>query len=194
MKTKLLILLLASISIANAAVTISGTAIRDAGGDDAGITSGDFAVFVLSLDGSTIEASDFSITEGDDLTASATYGANFQIIDTTAASAFLGTVSVGTTSALTLGSGVDTNDYFAVLTFGSASTTAAAGSFSVFTDGNWQLPADSVTVTFGTEIAQLTDVGPNTIGSVIAVPEPSTYAALAGLCALGAVMVRRRRA
>ncbi len=28
----------------------------------------------------------------------------------------------------------------------------------------------------------------------VAVPEPSTFAALAGLCALGAVMVRRRRA
>tara|TARA_B110000208_G_scaffold165490_1_gene203723 strand:+ start:524 stop:1105 length:582 start_codon:yes stop_codon:yes gene_type:complete len=193
MKTKLLILLLASISIANAAVTISGTAIRDAGGDDAGITSGDFAVFVLSLDGSTIEASDFSFTAGDDLTAGATYGANFQIIDTTGASAFLGTVSVGTTSALTLGGGVDTNDYFAVLTFGSASTTAAAaGSYSVFTDGDWKLPADSVTVTFGTEIAQLTNVGPNTTG--IVVPEPSTYAALAGLCALSFVLVRRRRA
>ena len=31
-------------------------------------------------------------------------------------------------------------------------------------------------------------------GSLAAVPEPSTFAALAGLCALGAVMVRRRRA
>jgi hypothetical protein len=30
--------------------------------------------------------------------------------------------------------------------------------------------------------------------SLAAVPEPSTFAALAGLCALGAVMVRRRRA
>ena len=30
--------------------------------------------------------------------------------------------------------------------------------------------------------------------AVVAVPEPSTFAALAGLCALGAVMVRRRRA
>ena len=30
--------------------------------------------------------------------------------------------------------------------------------------------------------------------NVIAIPEPSTFAALAGLCALGAVMVRRRRA
>lgn len=30
--------------------------------------------------------------------------------------------------------------------------------------------------------------------SAVAVPEPSTFAALAGLCALGAVMVRRRRA
>ena len=30
--------------------------------------------------------------------------------------------------------------------------------------------------------------------SLVAVPEPSAFAALAGLCALGAVMVRRRRA
>jgi hypothetical protein len=42
--------------------------------------------------------------------------------------------------------------------------------------------------------------GQNAFGSpsfnlvAVAVPEPSTYAALAGLCALGAVMVRRRRA
>jgi len=33
-----------------------------------------------------------------------------------------------------------------------------------------------------------------TMLSTVAVPEPSTFAALAGLCALGAVMVRRRRA
>jgi len=33
-----------------------------------------------------------------------------------------------------------------------------------------------------------------TMLSTTAVPEPSTFAALAGLCALGAVMVRRRRA
>jgi hypothetical protein len=44
-----------------------------------------------------------------------------------------------------------------------------------------------------------TDFGGGTSGSGVsftltAVPEPSTFAALAGLCALGAVMVRRRRA
>jgi len=191
MKTKILLSLFASLSIASAGVTISGTAIRD---DIAasGIASGDAAFLVLSLDGSTIEASDFAFTAGDDLTSNATYGANFELVVATAASSFLATVSVGTTTAIDLSGGVDTDDYFAFLTFGSSSTTAEAGSFSVFTANDWQLPVDGLTSTFGTELAQLVNVGPTTTGTVV--PEPSTYAALAGLCALGAVALRRRRA
>ena len=48
------------------------------------------------------------------------------------------------------------------------------------------------------EIGGSTLAGTNGLGfsnfPATAVPEPSTFAALAGLCALGAVMVRRRRA
>ena len=52
-----------------------------------------------------------------------------------------------------------------------------------------------VTVTDGQGINFLGGFNGNGVSITLsAVPEPSTFAALAGLCALGAVMVRRRRA
>jgi hypothetical protein len=84
---------------------------------------------------------------------------------------------------------------------------ASATSYSIFGDSGWAaLPAAGTPPA----VANLLTLAPDNIvvGSfaasstsgtlsgitTTAVPEPSTFAALAGLCALGAVMVRRRRA
>ena len=84
---------------------------------------------------------------------------------------------------------------------------ASATSYSIFGDTGWAaLPAGGIPA----PVANLLTLAPDNIvvGSfaasgtsgtlsgitTTAVPEPSTFAALAGLCALGAVMVRRRRA
>lgn len=73
-----------------------------------------------------------------------------------------------------------------------ASVTSSAGkAFGFHTHASWVVPAsEAANETFGgifTTLAGITSTG-------TVVPEPSTYAALAGLCALSFVMVRRRRA
>lgn len=186
-KTKLLAVLLASASIANAAVTISGTALLNS----VGLSNTDLAVFIVSLDGSSIEGSDFGLTAGDDLTSSASYGANFQIIATTNAADFFGSTSVATTTNVTFAGSLGQDDPFAILTFSGNSTTAAVGSFNVWSDASWDMPIDGITENFGTELVQIGAVGPGSLGTVV--PEPSSYAALAGLLALGCVALRRRK-
>ena len=188
-KTKLLAWLLASASISNAAVTISGTALQDS----TGLADTDLAVFIVSLDGSSIEGSDFSLTAGDDLTSSASYGANFQIIRSTNAADFFGSITVSGTINVTFSGSLGQDDPFAILTFSGNSTTAAAGSFSVWSDASWNMPIDGITENFGTELAQIGAVGPGSVGTVAPIPEPSSYAALAGLLALGCVALRRRK-
>ena len=74
-----------------------------------------------------------------------------------------------------------------------ANAGADVSFFSVLTDGGVFTLA-----TFDSSIDG-TDPDPSAFQAqyttfAVAVPEPSTFAALAGLCALGAVMVRRRRA
>lgn len=57
---------------------------------------------------------------------------------------------------------------------------------------DFTLPSNDAGVfTFGSEQSQLNGLDGNQF-SVVAVPEPSTYATLAGLFALSWVMVRRR--
>jgi hypothetical protein len=91
------------------------------------------------------------------------------------------------------------------LTTGSASV-ANGQSYGLLTDASWVAPSDGfVSETY--QVISASALGffaPNATtlavsdvqsqASFTVVPEPSTFAALAGLCALGAVMVRRRRA
>jgi hypothetical protein len=84
---------------------------------------------------------------------------------------------------------------------------ASATSYSIFGDSGWAaLPAGGVPPTVANLLTLVPDnivvgsfAASGTSGTLsgittTAVPEPSTFAALAGLCALGVVMVRRRRA
>jgi hypothetical protein len=67
--------------------------------------------------------------------------------------------------------------------------TAAGSVFNSYVDNGWIL-ADGVS---GAEnFSQVFD-GTNTIVSAAPIPEPSTYALLGGLAALGSVMMRRRK-
>jgi hypothetical protein len=88
------------------------------------------------------------------------------------------------------GGGVDEGDTFAIIVFENSTTTVTAGdTYRIWSDGSWDVPADGLTETFGTELSQVTTAA-NFSGTVV--PEPSTFAAFAGLLALGFVMVRRR--
>jgi hypothetical protein len=179
---------LVSVAMLDAAVGISGTSLSNA----TGLSAGEVGVYVTS-DGTAF--SGISIAIGADILDSATYGAGFAVLGSnTAASGF------GSTT-LASGHGADfsfAGDSFALFVFESSTTTAVASDvYNVWSDASWALPsADGVSAAFsasptGTQIQQLS--GASTFsGSVV--PEPSTFAALAGLCALGAVMVRRRRA
>jgi len=77
-------------------------------------------------------------------------------------------------------------------TSGASVTTVGGEQFGILSDVDWTIPSnDAGTFSFGSEFSTVTGSANLTVA---AVPEPSTFAALAGLCALGAVMVRRRRA
>ena len=180
-----------SVSAAQATVTLSGTALLNAPGL---VLDQEFAVLVDNdgLGFGTLT----SLGAGLSTTDSATYGANFSWVsggDVTPLSSF----SVATVNeSITLGSGIDASDSFALLVFAASDgTTTASDSFAIWTDVSWLLPSEGAVSTFGGSgvLSQLSDAA-DFGGSVSAVPEPSTFAALAGLCALGAVMVRRRRA
>ena len=89
--------------------------------------------------------------------------------------------------------------WFPSLTVASAAPTAGAA-YGTFTDASWVIPADGSTVSFPFETVAIGGSLPDSAGvasltiagSVI--PEPSTYAALAGVAVLGLAALRRRRA
>jgi len=103
-------------------------------------------------------------------------------------------VASGNTNFSINDAGASAGYSFALLYFngtsGASVTTIGGEQFGFLTSGDWTIPAnDSGTFNFGSEFSTVTGSANLTV-----VPEPSTFAALAGLCALGAVMVRRRRA
>ena len=105
-------------------------------------------------------------------------------------------VASGNTNFSINDAGASAGYSFALLYFngtsGASVTTIGGEQFGFLTSGDWTIPAnDSGTFNFGSEFSAVTGSANLTVA---AVPEPSTFAALAGLCALGAVMVRRRRA
>lgn len=186
MLLKVLGVLLASSIVSQAAITISGTALLNT----SGVADGDLAVFLVSVDGTSFNGSSFNITEGADLTNSSTYGPSFTVITTEFASEFFGNISVSTTTAVSLTGGIDTGDAFGILTFDGGSTNASAGVFEIWTAANWDMPLDGITENFDIELTQLNSVGPSFTGTVV--PEPSSFALLAGCFGLAWVMVRRR--
>ena len=103
-------------------------------------------------------------------------------------------VASGNTNFSINDAGASAGYSFALLYFngtsGASVTTIGGEQFGFLTSGDWTIPANNAgTFGFGSEFSTVTGSANLTV-----VPEPSTFAALAGLCALGAVMVRRRRA
>jgi hypothetical protein len=90
--------------------------------------------------------------------------------------------------------GLSSGSEFALFLFdgvtGSSVTTVGGEAFGFHTGANWTVPAnDAGTYSFGAQFTPL--AGPvGAPGTVV--PEPSSYALLGGLLALGCVMLRRR--
>lgn len=84
------------------------------------------------------------------------------------------------TPAISLGSGVDTDDQFGIF------WSDGASAYGFVTAATALLPSQGATVDFSGTF----NSDPYTAGGTI--PEPSTYALLGGLFALGCVMLRRR--
>ena len=184
---KIFLSLFFTAAAANAAVTLSGTALKNVNG----VSAGDYAAFIVSTDGSAFDAASFSFAAGDDLGASSTYGPSFALIGTKLSQDVFGDVLVGSGFNFSLVSGVDTNDGFAIITFESSTSNVLAGdTYRIWTAADWDVSTDGQTESFNSQLIQLEAVSASSTGTVV--PEPSAFAAFAGVMALGFVMVRRR--
>ena len=179
-------LLLSSV-VANASITISGTSIVSSG--LFGLSTG---VVVVS-NSATFDVSLFNFDQSLEAGVSFTQGSSFNgytvlgnlPINNGGTNGILGS---GTT--YNLGTGVATGNEIGILAFAASTTETNIGdTFSIFT-GGWTVPADGANLTL-TGTGAPSFAGATGAGSV-AVPEPSSYALLGGLLALGCVMLRRR--
>lgn len=203
--------LVVSAVVAQATVTFNGTALVKV----PNISTGDVAYFIIdetnagfgnlgSINPNTSLFEAGTIYEGATFTIGGdSFGTAFTIVGTKTAT---GTTTVSVNSTFTnvpLGNGVDSGDKFALIVFETSTTTGVAGdTYRIFTDPTWVVPSDGFTVSFSNttagSFAQLgTTASPafmKTIAATSAVPEPSSFAALAGFAVLGLAASRRRRA
>ena len=175
--------LLLSAVAANASVTISGASIFNTAMN--GYSTG---VYVAS----SSNAFDVSLF---DFSGSLDFGISFATGSTFNGYTVLGSASIyaaGGSSVLTagitynLGGNVATGNEIGVLVFENSTTSIIGGdTWQVYTN-DWVVAAD------GSNLS-LTGTGAPFQGPpVVVVPEPSSYALLGGLLALGCVMLRRR--
>ena len=167
---------------ANASVTISGTSLFNA--EINGYSTG---VYVVSDSASFTETLMEDLLAGISFTQGTAIG-NYTVIGTA------GINPAGSSSALTagitfnLGGNVATGNEIGILAFNTSTTSTIGGDpYKVFTN-DWLVAADGANLS-------LTGGGPFTGASILpstVVPEPSSYALLGGLLALGCVMLRRR--
>jgi len=189
MKIKSLIAgLLLSAVAANASITISGTSIFSA--DLNGLTTG---IFVSSSSGA-FDVSLFNFAESLDAElpfASGTSFNGYTVLGSAPINPAGGNSALVSGVTYNLGAGVATGNEIGVLAFNNSTAETIGGeAFSIFT-GGWTVPADGANLglTGGSSPSFAGVTG--TLGTV-AVPEPSSYALLGGLLALGCVMLRRR--
>lgn len=188
MKTKETLLGLAFFLTAgslSAAVTISGTSLNNA----TGLSDGQVGVYVISNDG-TAFSSVTSLLSGVSITDSSTYGSSFTVLGSNTAATGFGATTLSSGHSINLSGGVDNGDSFGVFVFESSTGNTLAGdTFSVWSDASWVLPSDGAQSDFTNQLAQLSG-SPISTGTVV--PEPSSFALLAGVFGLAWVMVRRR--
>jgi len=82
----------------------------------------------------------------------------------------------------------DSGDDFAVIWFPDGSAASIGLPYGFFEDGGLVVPANAATTDFSASIGNSAKTA-----SFQVVPEPSLFAALAGVAALGVVILRRRR-
>ena len=189
MKIKSLIAgLLLSAVAANASITISGTSIFSA--DLNGLTTG---VFVSSSN-ATFDVTLFDYPESLEAGLSFASGTSFNgytVLGSAAINPAGGGSALVSGVTYNLGANVATGNEIGVLAFNNTTATTIAGeAFSVFT-GGWTVPADGANLSL-TGTGSPSFAGATGTSGTVAVPEPSAYALLGGLLALGCVMLRRR--
>ena len=191
-KISLFTLLLTLFAVNSHALTLSGSAAINL----TNFTDGNSAYLIVDTSGGdTLTSADF--TDGLTLSTGTTFGTNFYVAGEGVIVSLFNGQEFTFSLSLPLGTGsVAAADKYYIVGFSdysSASVTLAGGdTFGLATTADWTLPTnDGGTFTFGTEQTQLNGFDGNQF-SVVAVPEPSTYATLAGLFALSWVMVRRR--
>jgi hypothetical protein len=183
MKIKSLIAgLLLSAVAANASITMSGAALLNTNMD--GYST---AVYVSSDSGSFTESLMNDLVAGISLTQGTTIG-NYTILGTGGVNFANGPSVALAGVTYDLGGNVATGNEIGVLVFDNSTTSTVGGdAYQIYTN-DWLAPADGAN-------ASLTGAGPYTgaaFGTSAVVPEPSSYALLGGLLALGCVMLRRR--
>ena len=173
--------LLLSAVAANASVTISGTSLFNA--EINGYSTG---VYVVSDSASFTESLMEDLVAGISFTQYTAIG-DYTVIGTAPINLAGTSGSSALTAGITfnLGGNIATGNEIGILAFNTSTTSTVAGdAYKLFTN-DWLVQADSANLS-------LTGGGPFTGASVLTVPEPSAYPMLAGLIALGCVMLRRR--
>jgi len=185
MKIKSLIVgLLLSAVAANASIVLSGTSIFNTG-----LSGNSTGVYVVSSSGSFTESLMNDLVSGISFTAGTSIG-DYTVIGTGSINFAGGPSALDTSGGITynLGGNIAQDNEIGVLVFNSSTTSTIGGdAYDIYTN-DWFVPADGAN-------GSLTGGGPfqgAAFGSSTVVPEPSSYALLGGLLALGFVMLRRR--
>ena len=177
--------LLASFAMSQASTTISGTSLFNAE-----IFNHSTGVYISS-DSASFDESLFSTLDANTSFATGTLIGDYTVLGSGAvnnATSTQAALNAGVT--FDLGGNVATGNEIGLLVFNTSTISATSSDTYTIWTNDWLVAADGAN-------ASLTGAGPFTgvsSGNGVVVPEPSTYAALSGLLALGYVMVRRRRA
>lgn len=185
----------------HAAITFTGTAFSNA----PGISIGDVGVLIFDKNNTGFES--INLIAGSSITSSATYGENAQgnLFSVALDSSKIATNPVGALitlsgafSNVSISNGVDVGDKFAFVVFENSTTTVLEGDkYTIWTDLTWVVKPDG-TYAFNAnpnsaQYKQFTSTSSPLLSKTVPVPEPSSFAALAGLAAIGFVASRRRR-
>jgi hypothetical protein len=178
--------MLASFAVSQASITISGTSLFSSE-----IFDHSTGVYISS------NSASFDVSLFNELAADTSFATGTLIGDYTVLGSGAVNNATETQAALNagvtfdLGGQVATGNEIGLLVFNTSTIKGIAlDTYSIWTNG-WLVAADGAN-------QSLTGAGPfmgaSSGNGVVGLPEPSTYAALSGLLALGYVMVRRRRA
>jgi len=189
-KITILSLFLSAFALNLFGYSLSGTAASSV----SNLVGGNSSFVIVDTSGNdTLDESFF--TAGLTLSAGSTVG-DYYVASHNSVASFFGTSLPGNAS-FNFGDGsTAAADYFYVVAFSDHSTTsvtlAGGNTFGLLSGTDWQLGSSNSNVdSYGSEFEQFSNVNGAQF-TVAAVPEPSSYALLGGLLALGCVMLRRR--